>query len=78
MGSGELSGVNKCKDNFGAKDLPSVYSDHVGAPAYSKAGPAVSCPDTVALRPLALVSLGRVMGANRFYKKMDLLLLGYP
>jgi hypothetical protein len=28
------------------------------------------------LRSLALVSLGRVMGANRFYKKMVLLLLG--
>lgn len=47
MGSGELSGVNKCKDYFGAKELPSVYSDHVGAPTYSKASQAVSCPDTL-------------------------------
>lgn len=43
MGSGELSGVSRCKDYFGAKELPSVYSDHVGTPIYStlgKQGPA--------------------------------------
>lgn len=77
MGSGELSGVNKCKGYFGAKDLPSVYSDHVGAPTTQKR--AQQCPAQtpfVALRPLTLVSLGRVMGANRFYKKMVPLLLG--
>lgn len=57
--------------------MPSVYLDHVGAPTYSKARQAVSClPLFVALRSLALVSLGRVMGANRFYKNMVLLLLG--
>lgn len=77
MGSGELSGVKKCMKYFGAKELPSVYSDHVGAPTYSKASQAVSCLTLfVASRSLALVSLGRVMGANRFYKNVVLLLLG--
>lgn len=77
MGSGELSGVSKCKGYFGAKDLPSVYSDHVGAPTTQKR--AQQCPAQtpfVALRPLTLVSLGRVMGANRFCKKMVPLSLG--
>lgn len=66
MGSGVLAGIQKCKGYFGAKVLPSVYSDHVGAPAYSKASQAVSCPDTVCGTEVSGIGVpGKGSGGNK-------------
>lgn len=57
--------------------MPSVYSDHVGAPTYSKASQAVSCPDTVCGTEVSGIGVpGKGSGGKQVLLKMVLLLLG--